>query len=309
LTAVAGRLRWLRDKVRRRLVLARLQPARAAAWLGDRRWRTSLNELSEDRLRRRRRSESVFVFGSGASLNEIAPEGWAEIARHDTIGFNYFSRQRFVRVDYHLVGEISTTNDLDRSVWLPAVREYTALIADNPQYRETVLGLQEGWTAFQSNRLVSERLIPAERGVFRYRRVARGVFSRPSASLRDGLVHGAGSLISCVNLAYALGWKEIVLAGVDLYDSRYFWLPESADRDSLQRVHGIGRDDPHPTARAMVEYLGRWASLLAPEGVRLAVENPRSLLADALPVRSVSRSAPATGARRVVAAAPEPGRG
>ena len=31
-----------------------------------------------------------------------------------------------------------------------------------------------------------------------------------------------------VNVAYCLGWKHIVLVGVDLYDSRYFYLPQDS---------------------------------------------------------------------------------
>ncbi len=34
-----------------------------------------------------------------------------------------------------------------------------------------------------------------------------------------------GTLVDAVNVAYCLGWKEIVLVGIDLYDSRYYWLP------------------------------------------------------------------------------------
>ena len=41
----------------------------------------------------------MFIFGSGASLNAITPTEWTEIERHDTLGFNWFVRQSFVRCD------------------------------------------------------------------------------------------------------------------------------------------------------------------------------------------------------------------
>ena len=41
---------------------------------------------------------------------------------------------------------------------------------------------------------------------------------------REGLRHVGGTLSDAVNAAACLGWTHIVLAGVDLYDSRYFWL-------------------------------------------------------------------------------------
>ena len=65
--------------------------------------------LTEEELRRTRKSDTVFIFGSGYSLNDIPPEQWREIERHDTLGFNWFVHQRFVRCDYQLIREICTT--------------------------------------------------------------------------------------------------------------------------------------------------------------------------------------------------------
>lgn len=269
----------------------RLQPAlwslqyvRAGPWLRDRIGRSRLRLMSETELRDARRSDTGFVFGSGASLRELSASDWAHVARHGTVGFNYFIRQRWVRLDYHLVGEVATGDDLDRSRWLPALQEYVRLLEDNPCCAETILGLQEGWAAYQSNRLSGLGLLPATRRVFRYRKGARGILRPPARSLREGLVHGAGSVCVAVNLAYALGFRRIVLAGVDLYDSRYFWVEDDAPRPDLV---ALGRADPaatHSTASALVPYLGRWRELLSAEGVELTVLNPRSLLAEVLPV-------------------------
>jgi hypothetical protein len=70
-------------------------------------------------LRARRRTETVF--GSGASLNEIAAGDWAEIARHDTFGFNWFVHERFVRREFRLIRGIPDT-DRDAAVWRPSSR-------------------------------------------------------------------------------------------------------------------------------------------------------------------------------------------
>jgi hypothetical protein len=229
----------------------------------------------------------VFVFGSGHSLNEITPAEWAEIARHDVISLNYFLRQAWVRVDVHLVGEISTLDDLDASRWRPAVREYAELLRANPLYRDAAIGLQAGWHAYQSNRLRAMRLLPADRPFFYYRRIARGQQRPPTRRLAEGLVHGPGSIVNCINLGYVLGWREIVLAGVDLYDSRYFWLPKDEDRRSQLEL-GRRLDQPHPVAQALVPYLAAWSRWLAAEGVRLSVYNPRSLLAQVLPLHAAA---------------------
>ena len=58
------------------------------------------------------------------------------------------------------------------------------------------------------------------------------VFSR---SIDSGVVHGYGSIISVVNIAYLMGWKNIVLVGIDLYDHRYFYVPDNETRSVEKR--------------------------------------------------------------------------
>lgn len=229
------------------------------------------------------RSETCFILGSGKSLDEIAANEWQKISLHNTIAFNYFIRARFIRVDFHLVGEMACPDDLAPRVWRPVVEEYARCIEENPFYSETVLGLQEGLRALQSNRLASSQTLRRGRRVFRYRRIARGERRPPTTALSDGLVHGAGTLVDCVNLAVVLGFREIVLAGVDLYDRRVFSAVGGATPDG--RPAAV-EDRRHATADAMVDYLGYWGPLLLARGITLSVYNPRSLLSRVLPVKA-----------------------
>src|SRR3954468_13869279 len=93
---------------------AKLQKIRAAPFFGERRQRRLYTALDEDALRATRRSATVFIFGSGYSLNDVAADEWRAIGQHDTVSFNYFPHQRFVRADYHLIGELVSGNDLRR---------------------------------------------------------------------------------------------------------------------------------------------------------------------------------------------------
>lgn len=241
--------------------------------------------MDERQLRESARSETCFIFGSGQSLDEITAAEWQAISRHTTIGFNYFSRSRFVRVDFHLVAEMACPDVFNPSVWRPVVEEYGRLIEENPFYSDTVLGLQEGLRALQANRLASSGAIRSGRKMFRFRRIARGVQRPPTSSLSEGLVHGAGTLVDCVNLAFILGFREIVLAGVDLYDRRVFSAPEEGPSSSSGSPLAADPDQPHLTADAIVDYLGSWGPQLASRGVRVCVYNPRSLLARVLPIK------------------------
>ena len=269
-TAHAAReLRWAAAELR-----PLLRPDRAArltrAWMRDRAGRRGYRLLSEDELRSTRSSDTAFVFGSGRSILEIGPEEWRRIAQHDTVTFSSFHRLRAVRIDYHLVAEVVDRDETGTS------------IRSNPCYADTVFLVVEGWIAEAGNDLVGRRLLPPGARIFRYRRVARGRIAPPNRSFADGLVHGANTSFDAVNFALLMGWRRIVVAGVDLYDKRYFWLGPNETR--AHEHPGVTAATPFPSAGHIVEMFGLWREAAAHEGTELLVYNPRSLLAQALPV-------------------------
>jgi hypothetical protein len=262
---------------------ARLVRLRLPPWLRYFAARGAYRLVDPGALRERRRSDTVFVFGSGASLNDIPGDEWDAIAAHDTFGFNWFVHERFVRCDFHLIRGIPDT-DLDPAVWKPQLAEYFRLIATNPCFAETAFLVHGGFRAINGNRALGHRLLPADRPVLRWRTQRAPVDAPPSRSFAAGLVHGHSTIQEAINAAYLLGWRRIVLAGVDLYDRRYFWLPPEETR-SVDVRRGADAATPHNRAASgMVATLGRWREWLLAEGVELEVYNPRSLLAEVLPV-------------------------
>jgi hypothetical protein len=252
-------------------------PVRLRAWLAFKRRVASYQCLTEERLRATRKSDTVFIFGSGASLNDISPAEWTSIAAHDTMGFNWFVRQRFVRCDYHLVREMGS-DDLDPASWRPVLEEYFDLARHNPHYADTVFLVQTGFRATNGNRAIGLGLLPAESAVFLWH--SRRGRREPTTRLSDGLAHVHATLEDCVNFAFLMGWRAIVLTGIDLYDRRYFWLgPDEPIRGDVTTA-GL-----HNTAKTeMIDLLGDWRERFLRSGVELSVYNPRSLLARRLPV-------------------------
>lgn len=239
-----------------------------------------------------RRGDRVFVFGSGYSLNDIDAVGWAHIAVHETLGFNAFVRQRWVRADFHLIrgwGEGASV----RFDWRRACKELGGLIAENPFYSDTTFAVQADFLAEIGNRMIGDGFLPEGARIFRYTtdRTSR----LPTARFEDGLSHGNGTLCDAVNFAYLMGWRQIVLVGVDLYDTRYFFLPPD---QTLRTDYTTGRivtsdvsdrgqrwDQPHSTfTNGAIELFRDWTKAMKERGVELAVWNPRSLLCEVMPV-------------------------
>lgn len=240
------------------------------AWLRNVEGRRAYDVLTVERLRATRRSDTAFVFGSGRSLLDITEEEWRRIAEHDTISLREFPRQSWVRADYHLTGEVD------------ALPEYAQRLRENPLYADTVFVVMGGFFAHMGNELVGRRLLRPGSRVFRFRRQSRWRYAPPSRTPRR-LVHGPNSIFDAVNLAYALGYTRIVVAGADYYNKEYFWLGPA---ESRPYEPGVDASAPWPQSEQVVEMMGRWRDVMKEEGVDLLVYNPRSRLAERLPAFS-----------------------
>jgi hypothetical protein len=264
-------------------------------WGRDRLAAWRYRELLPQEVALQRRSDTVFIFGSGYSLNELTPTEWKHFADHDTFGFSGFVYQEWVRTDFHLIRSWAMAFH-DKVRLREVAVAYAEHLKNNPNFANTILFLQREFSAEFSNTLTGDRLLPEDARVCRYR-AAHRVDNMPTARWCDGITRDLGTLAMAVNIAYLLGWKRIVLAGVDLYDNRYFWGPAKGtlqfDEDGdYRRVtatndRGIPWDQPHNTVSiGIVDILRVWASRFASQAVELMVYNPRSLLAAVLPVYS-----------------------
>ncbi len=131
-------------------------PRVTRAWIRDRINRGAYRRLTAADLRAARRSDTVFICGTGSSLHDITPHEWARIGEHDVFSFRDFPRQHNVRADFHMTGEVDVLED------------YADAINENPLYINTLFMVQEGLQAWMGNRLIGERYLKADAPVFRY---------------------------------------------------------------------------------------------------------------------------------------------
>jgi spore coat polysaccharide biosynthesis protein SpsF len=260
------------------------------AWLRDRLAARRYRTVTAEQVLAARKSDTVFIFGSGASLNELSAEAWQHFRAHDVFGFNAFYRQQWIPVDLQLL-RVGIYGSLR---WKPYAEEVSGFLKDNPLFSSTIFVLQGEYLGHFCNQLTGYGYLPAGARVFRYR-TARGE-GPPARRISEGIRHSTGTLADAVNVAYCLGWKRIVLVGVDLYDSRYFYLPSDTTPGLDERTgvlapsefntyRGIRYDQTHSTARrGVVDLMRAWRTQFNEDGVELSVHNPRSLLAEVLPV-------------------------
>ena len=263
-----------------------------SAWRRERKNRQAYRVLNESEVKASRKSDTVFVFGSGYSLNDITSDEWRHFEQHDTVGLSGFIYQNWIRVDYHLIrGWVEVKAGAFN--WRGHSQDFAAVLNANPHFKETILIMQGEYLAHFCNNLIGYGLIRPGTRIFRYR-TARGTRA-PTPSFQEGLTHAYGTLSDAVNFAYCLGWKRIVLVGVDLYDSRYFWLKSdqtlAVDEDTGMLIpagtnaRGIRFDGKHNTVNhGILQGMSMWRRRFEQDQVALEIYNPRSLLSDVLPL-------------------------
>jgi hypothetical protein len=196
----------------------------------------------------RKRSDTVFILGSGGSINELGFEQWREIEEHDSIGFNFWIVHDFVP------GMVFFENNRNHPARQEAFRRLLILkqkpYANVPFVQFTQEpGAPEGFPELLMPNLY---LLCASRGNNTLRGIQRSlklgrVLDR-SANLRFETVINPGPQLGMIAMLCVLaGYKRIVLLGVDLLDTRYFWEVEPEKYDGIPTPPNIHSRSVHET--------------------------------------------------------------
>ena len=97
----------------------------------------------------------------------------------------------------------------------------------------------------------------------------------------DGVIHGMCTLNNVVHIAVYMGYKRIIFAGVDLYDSRYFWLPKNETRHTVKQKNRNCKNS-HSTSIWVLNMINELKTYQG--DIKLYTYNPKSLLKKAMPV-------------------------
>jgi hypothetical protein len=224
--------------------------------------------------KKNKKSDTVFILGSGASVKDISKNQWSKISEHDTIAFNWFVYQDFIPIDYYIVKGIAD-KDINRNIFMPQLNEFSRLIFKNKKlYQNTQFILQKGLISSNTNRLLFNRLLPQELNITRY------ISDTNSGNLSVNLpiLSAKGSvLLTAINLAILQEYKKIVLVGVDLYNRDYFWLKEDESR-TIDKLRGADKNIQHYTSSTMIKLLQAIVKNVEKDNIEFYTYNGKSLL-------------------------------
>ncbi len=120
----------------------------------------------------------------------------------------------------------------------------------------------------------------------------------PKKNISYGLLHRSGTLIDAISLAYFLGFKKIVLAGVDLYNMEYFFTKKNKtflwNREKKREVNSIYDErnrsykDNHATVKnGVINDAKDFKNFFKKKNIELFVLNKKSILAKTLKVYKI----------------------
>lgn len=251
-------------------------------------------------------SDTIFILGSGASINKISDEGWKHIAEHDSFGLNKWPLHDFVPTYYMFELPPGPENQEYRD-WY-----WELLTHKNDSYSEIPVILKDispdTYYDLESTPVpdwLSDDLILApsikipmgkEQLDSEFENIDRLGYFNTENDIRY-LYQSNASIILLILLAVKLGYESIVLCGVDLNHSKYFFDGKQelySERNTPYPDFLTNRDrnpdDPHKTADEtekqvtvdeLVYSINR--TVLQPRGISLYTENKESKLYPEVP--------------------------
>ncbi len=257
-----------------------------------------LNSAIEFDLKKHKKSDTLFILGSALSVMDLTPSDWAEIKKHDTFGFNAWLFHDFVPTYYGIepmaneqlfdsyTGALSERRKEYENT--PVFVQYQHLKMRNKSFSHKGINQDNLWfnAPFMPN-TTNERVL--KKMIDKWASIQHTDLSE--------VFHYAGSLSYTITMGYIMGYKKIVLLGVDLNSSEYYFSHDKVSKlaKDYYQVH-VARErrmqrDVKSTHRTLlksvtaaygclpisifVEFL---RDAIQPKGVELLIGNDKSAL-------------------------------
>ena len=188
-----------------------------------------INKLGDCNLYNHKDSETLYILGSGGSINELSNNQWNTINENNSFGFNFWMLHDFVP-DYYMFELPREDSRVEEFVELLNIKEKeyanVPLLMTDPI--ATYSNLKKKIKPEQYNNIVycKEINIPYDgENLYSFKQSLEYIRKNDLNIGSDVtyLYKRRASLTSIILLGYMLGYANIVLCGVDLNDTDYFY--------------------------------------------------------------------------------------
>ncbi len=265
-----------------------LFPLHKAAWLWIKNRDVRYSLENQENWHKYKTSDTIFLFGSGPSINDITTEQWDVIRVHDSFGLNYFFLTKFPTTYFYLGYEPSSHPILLKSF----SEEIRAL------YKDTLWFVPVKMLFRLTHPRIAPELFPLNTKIALFD-LQPGInleINRPfKADDFRMTISYRGTIGVGMHLVDLLGYKNIVLMGVDLHTYKHFYdnyeVMKKEREETYQKIKSLGNcsfedllPDKQSKSRTIEEYYYAVSKLyLKPKGVQLYVGNKNNILSPRIP--------------------------
>lgn len=263
----------------------------------DAQYMAPLPILKDTHLTQIKKSDTVFILGSGSTINSIAPARWKAISMYDSIGFNFWLAHEHVPDIYafevmngRILEKISVLSSKRADDYSDSLKIMTDLFVPSPQGRKRTLEALA--PAFKRNLFTAPTVSAISRNCQELNRCLGFLDRYNMVGIRPDktrLFKYRGTLSMLIMMSIWMGYKNIVLCGVDLNNSEYFYEDDELYPD-MAGFRSSGSGEKHATDVSTNMTMGMSgivtciARLYHSSEVNFYVENEASALYPSLPV-------------------------
>lgn len=180
-------------------------------------------QILNDDILKYKTSDTIFLLGSGPSINDITAEQWNQIRKHNSIGFNYWFIHEFIPTFYMFQDAHNNMLDIlnDKYKDIPFLIRGSAFAQGKFNLKDHRFNSLKGNPVYFINEYpISSRCSIEIKLLIKYID-ALGLI--PFGRIADFVPKWRNTLGLLLSLSYQMGYKKIVLCGMDMKDSHHFW--------------------------------------------------------------------------------------
>lgn len=243
-----------------------------------------------------KKSDTIFLLGSGPSINNLTPQNFSDIKKHDSIGFNFWFAHEFVP-NFYMMQVLKEKPSPMLDLFCDRIDDYgkvSFIIRGSALAKgmfdlddKRLIKLKEKTVYFLNEYPIAGRCRIEIDTLIDYMH-ALGFLEH--GRIGDFVPKWRGTLGLLVSLAYQMGYKNIVLCGMDMRDSNHFW--DHPHYELLRKKYGLPvsnnlnlmTDDTFSpnTVPSYMYKLNKW--MQDKSGVNLFVADPDTVLHPEIPV-------------------------
>ena len=187
--------------------------------------------VTKDSMLNYKKSNRLYVLGSGPSINDIDQLQWKAIDKHDSLALNWFLAHPFVPTYYHM--ELMAENaDVFKECYLAKSDRFKKkpMILNS---RKLPQNASPDDYSYIENLYLSISKAYGGGNISHLQEALNYIYFKRDYEKENLLLRTSGSLMIAISFGVLMGYDEIVLAGVDLDTRDYFFYDWDLYNDSI----------------------------------------------------------------------------